>query len=155
MGHKEVCILLDGGSTLNFSQARMAKYLGIPILSATSFQVHVGNGYELSCSALCHQVPFCLQKYKFLVNFYPLPVSGADMVLGVQWLNLLGPILLGFDKLFLKSMWEGNMITLLGDSDKDMSTISTKQLHCLQGTGLIISYYHLSIQNFNTSTEST
>lgn len=31
MGHKEVCIMVDEGSTLNFAPDRIAKYLDAPI----------------------------------------------------------------------------------------------------------------------------
>jgi len=88
-----ITVLVDSGSTHNFIQDRKAKFLGLKVISAQGFHVLVGNSDELSCSAVCKQVPLHLGKHKFLVDLFVLPLSGAELVLGVQWLTTLGPIL--------------------------------------------------------------
>lgn len=77
IGKQPVAILVDNGSTNNFIQDRVAKQLGLTLQPAQSFQVLVGNGDELQCSFLCHQVPLHLGPHVFMVDLFVLPLSGA------------------------------------------------------------------------------
>lgn len=88
-----VAVLIDGGSTNNFIQDRVAKQLGLSVQPAQSFQVLVGNGEELHCTSLCQQVCLQLGSHKFIVDLFVVPLCGAELVLGVQWLKSLGPVL--------------------------------------------------------------
>ena len=92
------------------------------------FRVLVGNGKEVICSSFCPSVPIVLKKYKFMIDFYLLPLEGADAVLGVQWLKMLGPVVTDYEKLSMKFVWEGKLIHLEGENDNLASTISPKQL---------------------------
>ncbi|XP_027905965.1 uncharacterized protein LOC114165577 [Vigna unguiculata] len=95
LGHiqsSSIAILVDSGSTHNFIQDRKAKFLGLQAVPAQGFHVLVGNGEELSCKSVCKQVPLHLGTHKFLVDLFVLPLSGAELVLGVQWLTTLGPL---------------------------------------------------------------
>ena len=51
----ETQILLDGGSSNNFIQPRLVKFLQLPIQPAPPFQVVVGNGEQLACQF--HNIP--------------------------------------------------------------------------------------------------
>lgn len=84
--------MIDSGSTNNFVQGRISKLLGLQMKAAQSFQVLVGNSEELQCTLFCPQVPIFLGPHMFLVDLFSLPIIGAEIVLGVQWLNTLGPI---------------------------------------------------------------
>ncbi|MCH89207.1 retrotransposon-derived protein PEG10-like [Trifolium medium] len=75
--HQPISVLIDSGSTHNFVQDRIIKQLGLVTEPAHSFQVLVGNGDQLQCSALCPQVPLLLGQHKFLVDLFCLPISGA------------------------------------------------------------------------------
>ena len=59
----------------------------------------VGNGEVLQCEGLCSAAPVQFHKHVFLVDFYILPIQGADVIFGVQWLQLLGPIVVDYQKL--------------------------------------------------------
>lgn len=83
IGKHKVAVLVDSGSTHNFIQDRVAKLLGLPTQQAQPSQVLVGNGDKLDCSSLCHQVNLNLGPYSFLVDLYVLPLSRAEIVLGV------------------------------------------------------------------------
>lgn len=56
----------------------------------------VGNSSQLDCSGLCPQVPITLQDHLLYIPFYLLPIEGADVVLGMKWLRILGPLLADF-----------------------------------------------------------
>ena len=48
--HHSVVILVDGGSTYNFIQSRMAKFLNLLSLPTTALQVMVDNDSILDCN---------------------------------------------------------------------------------------------------------
>ncbi|KAL2236314.1 UNVERIFIED_CONTAM: hypothetical protein Sindi_0823100 [Sesamum indicum] len=56
----------------------------------------VGNGASIGCSGVCSDLPIQLHQHAFRISFYLLPVHGADVVLGVQWLRTLGPFVYDF-----------------------------------------------------------
>jgi hypothetical protein len=47
-------------------------------------------------------LPLKIQKALFQIEFYVLPLAGCDIVLGIQWLRVLGPILWDFQQLTMK-----------------------------------------------------
>lgn len=47
------------------------------------FQVMVGNGEKLQCTNVFHQVPITLANILFSIDFFVLPISGADIVLRI------------------------------------------------------------------------
>ena len=105
---------MDKGSTHNFIQTRIAQNLGLPIQPSPHLNVTVGNGDSLRCMGLCSQVPLHLAQTYFLVDFYLLPIYGADLVLGVQWLADLGEVLFEYKKLYMKFTYHGAQVHLQG-----------------------------------------
>lgn len=65
-GHR-ITILVDGGSTHNFIQTQVTKFLNLPLLSTFALPVKVGNGSVLHCTHLCPQSPL-LQSQSFSIN---------------------------------------------------------------------------------------
>lgn len=90
---KPVQVLLDGGSTHNFVQTRVASYLNLTVTTTPSFFVLVDSGECLPCDGIIRQVPLVIQNQEILVDFFVFPIQGWDMVLGVEWLATLGPVL--------------------------------------------------------------
>ncbi|GJT64869.1 ty3-gypsy retrotransposon protein [Tanacetum coccineum] len=87
-----VTVLIDCGSTHNIVQPRIAAYLNLSCQPLEPFRVMVGNGQFIHCSEYCSDVTLQLQKTKFTIPFFVLPVEGADVVLGISWLGALGTI---------------------------------------------------------------
>lgn len=79
-----VTILMDNDSTHNFIQERIVRFLNLPISNSNQFQVMIGNGEQLVCNTQCLNVPILLSNTSFIIDFFILPLSGADLVLGVQ-----------------------------------------------------------------------
>jgi len=52
----------------------------------------VGNDNLLECDSVFPAVSISVQGQQFSVDLINLPITGADIVLGVQWLKALGPI---------------------------------------------------------------
>ena len=138
-------MLVDSGSTHNFIQDRKAKFLGLKVIPAQGFHVLVGNGDELSCSAVCKQVPLHLGKHKLLVDLFVLPLSGAELVLGVQWLTTLGPVLIDYDQLTMKFVKDGQMVQLKGQNHETPQEASSHQLRRLMTTNRIAEMFQLQL----------
>ncbi|XP_040869867.1 uncharacterized protein [Glycine max] len=51
----------------------------------------VGNDQNLECTSICERVSIIIQDIIFTMDLYVLPISGANVVLGVQWFKILGP----------------------------------------------------------------
>ncbi|XP_038722067.1 uncharacterized protein LOC120014221 [Tripterygium wilfordii] len=84
--------LVDGGSTHNFVQTRVANALGFPIEVVPCLSVSVGNGEKLSCEGCIRHVPVHIHNITFIVDLYVVPIHGAELVLGVSWLATVNPI---------------------------------------------------------------
>ena len=87
-----VMVLIDGGSTHNFIKSTIANKLSLLIVCISAFQVFVGNGASIECTAKCVGLPIVIQGHVFTMDLYVLDLKGADIVLGVQWMMGLGTI---------------------------------------------------------------
>lgn len=86
-------IFVDGGSIHNFIQSSVMKYLNLPSSPKLWLQVMVGNITNMECNTTSYsQVPIDIQGHHFTLGLFALPLNGADLVLGVQWLKELGPL---------------------------------------------------------------
>ena len=104
---KKVIVLIDSGSTHNFIHSKIAKDLNCFIYPAPEFQVMVANGSTIKCSGKCHNIKLSMGEYVLTSPMIAIPMGGADVVLGVQWLQSLGTIAFNFHELFMKFLWEG------------------------------------------------
>ena len=84
--------------------------LKLPVSCDRKFEVMVGNGEKLTCEGMCSAIPIQIQKWIFVVDFCVLPIERVEVVLRVQWLQLLGPILIDYQKLTKQFSWENETI---------------------------------------------
>jgi len=145
IGKQPVSVLVDSGSTHNFIQDWVAKQVGLPLQPAHTFQVLVGNGEELQCTSICQQLSLTLGKHKFLVDLYVLRLSGAEVVLGVQWLKTLGPVLTDYERLTMKFCQNGQMVELCGEPKPQLEEASLHQLQRMVTTQAIDTCLHLHL----------
>ena len=119
-----VNILIDGGSTHNFLHHRVATVLGLSPKEIAPLRVTVGNGDEIRCHQLCMAVKVQIQRYFFTVDFHILPLCGAYVVLGVEWLKTLAPMLTDYTSLTMKFITKGKLVELHRDREKDGEPVS-------------------------------
>ena len=60
------------------------------------------KGGTINFSGKCHNIGLTMGEYLLNFKMLSIPMGGADVVLGVQWLQYLGMIDFNFQKLFLK-----------------------------------------------------
>lgn len=126
VGH-EVSVLIDSGSSHNILQSRVASFLNISTTPIETVKVMVGNGALFECNGFCPEIPLVIQSYTFQVPFYLFPIQGADVVLGVQWLQFVGPFVADFSIPSMQFHHQGSLITLQGDSSPPLTLASFHQ----------------------------
>jgi hypothetical protein len=88
--------LLDSGSTHNFIDVKAASRAGITLGGRSGMRVVVANGDQLQSPRSCRGLPVSIGDEQFTIDCYGLALGSYHMVLGVQWLESLGPILWDF-----------------------------------------------------------
>lgn len=72
--------------------------------------------------------------YQTMMDMFMLPLSGAELVLGVQWLQTLGPILTDFTRLTMRFMKDDEVVQLTGVPRRSADEASLHQLRHLAST---------------------
>ncbi|CAA0843118.1 Unknown protein, partial [Striga hermonthica] len=75
-------------------------------------RLRVANGERLKCSEFYRSVPIKMQGVTLKADLYALPLVGPDVVLGVQWLEGLGPVTTDYRVGTMESHWGDGMVKL-------------------------------------------
>ena len=121
---KRVIVLIDSGSTHNFIHCKVAKELNCFLYLAPECQVMISNGGTINCSRKCHNIKLSMGEYVLNSPMISIPMGGADVVLGVPWLQSLGTIAFNFQEIFIKFSTKGNKVELRGITGKPRKIIS-------------------------------
>ncbi|RWW63176.1 hypothetical protein BHE74_00029663 [Ensete ventricosum] len=89
---QSVIILVDAGSTHNFMSSKAATHLMLQKEDYNGFEVKVANSQILKCNQKCLWVQLILQEQDVVADFFLLPLDGFDIVLGIDWLSMIGDI---------------------------------------------------------------
>lgn len=144
INHARMTILVDSGSTHNFVQPRVAKFLNLPVQDTLPLHVMVGNGSILDCQQIFPDATVLIQNHSFTVTLCVLPLSGADVVLGVEWLRTLGPIITDYTTFTMQFTHLGQPISLCTDVHIDTTLASAQQDKRMIATDLTSGLFHLS-----------
>jgi hypothetical protein len=106
VGLFEVVVLIDSGSTHNFMSTHMADLLRLPVIPTEAFTIWVANGARLQCQGKFKKEQVLLQGIPFSLTLYSLPLASLDVVLGVQWLEMLGFVICNWRNLTMNFYWE-------------------------------------------------
>jgi len=90
--------LVDSGSTHCFIDSDTASRLGLRPRPRPGMTIGVANGDRIPCEGLCAALPVQIGDEHFAIDFYIIPLSGYQVVLGCQWLRTLGPIIWDFER---------------------------------------------------------
>jgi hypothetical protein len=77
-----------------------------PRAEGEGMEVMIAFGEKISSPSKCVQISIELQGKKKFVDFYILPLDGYGVVLGTQWLRILGPIRCDFETLEMQFVWD-------------------------------------------------
>ena len=106
-------MLIDLGSTHNFIHCKVAKELNFFLYPTLKCQVMVANGGTINFSGKCHNIKLTIGEYVLNSPMLSIPMGGANVALGVQWLQSLGTVAFNFQELFLNFFFrrKGSRIT--------------------------------------------
>ena len=150
-GHN-LTVLVDSGSSHNIIQPRIATFLHLPIHNFPSFPVMVGNGEYLHCSGLCMDTPLMIQNHLFTIPLYVLPIQGADLVLGVQWLQTLGPFISDFSVPSMQFHHQNTQLTITGTKPQLATPASIHQLNRMIHTHSVATFHSVTMIPLTQST---
>lgn len=91
-----VHILVDSRCFNNFLYFKLASNLKVIPDNSKQMNVVIANRVEPQSRRSCNQITEIVQGYNLIVDFHLLQLCGYDIVLGIQWLQTLGPILWNF-----------------------------------------------------------
>ncbi|GAV69021.1 RVP_2 domain-containing protein [Cephalotus follicularis] len=149
-----VHVLVDTGSTHNFIRPDTTTSLKLPISPCSPFKVKIGNGESLWGNSKCIGVQLQIQGHPFIIDLFILDIYGAEIVLGTQWLPLLGPIVSDYKQMTMSFNWKDKPILLIGESPFNTNPLSFKHLHKLTSNDAIASLYQLTVVEISTSPTS-
>ncbi|KAJ1443294.1 Aspartic peptidase domain superfamily [Sesbania bispinosa] len=142
-----VQVLLDGGSSDNFLQPRLAHCLKLPVEPIQHMQVVVGNGAALSVEGWIRELEVKIQGHSLKLPVYLLHVSGADLVLGAEWLATLGPYISDYSTLTVKFFLGNRFITLHGERPRLPSQAQFSHLRRMCHTNAISEIYTMKVEH--------
>lgn len=117
------------------------------MVSIPSFSLIVGTGDSITCAGFCSDVPVVLAQQLFTIPCYILPIHGADLVLGVQWLQTLGKFQSDFSVPSIKFNYNNQTITLIGMTSNSLSSTSFSQYCRFLFTDSIKSLHTITMTN--------
>lgn len=135
-------------------QERIVRHLNLPVHPESAFSITVDNGETLQCIGICPQVPVILSDTSFLLDLYVLPLHGANLILGVQWLQTLGLVTFDYSKMSISFSFGSRAVTLQGGPPSELHSIQLSQVKCGLSTGSFASFYHLALTTSTASATS-
>ena len=99
-------MLIDSSSTHNFIHFKVANELDCFVYPTRECQVMVANEGTINFSGKCHNIKLTMGEYILNSAMLSIPMGGADVVLGLQWLQSLVTIAFNFQELFMNSFSE-------------------------------------------------
>jgi hypothetical protein len=151
---KKVIVLMDSGSTHNLIHYKLAKALNFFVYPAPEFQVMIADRGTINFSRKFNKINLTMGEYVMNSPMIYIPMGGADVVLGIQWLQSLGTMDFNFQELFMKFSLEGKEIELRGITRKPGKVISTngmKKLLKREHQGVIAQLCSLDVQTSKPS----
>jgi hypothetical protein len=108
------------------------------VVKGKTFKVTVGNKEVIECTGRCFGLSLSLQGITIRADFFVLPVAACQVVLGVQWLETLGPIKTDYKKLRMSFKQSGRTHVLHGITGSELALLSEKELLHLSGMGFFV-----------------
>lgn len=107
-----------------------AQTLGCVLTPIPAHGVTITGGGTLLCTAMCSNFTWIIQGVQFQADMHVITLGGCDAVLGVQWLQQVGPVTIDFSKLQMQICYQHQSIILQGlQSLARLSFMSSEALY--------------------------
>jgi len=125
----KIQVMVDGGSSDNFLQPRVAKYLKLEVVDSLTLKVTVGNGQRFETEGYIKRITVNIQGVEIDLPVFLLPISGADLIIGSYWLATVGPHIHDYKALNIQFYYKGKKIVLQGDKYHKISLDAAQYHH--------------------------
>jgi hypothetical protein len=112
-GHQLVA-LLDSGSMTNFISADLCAQLQLTMSPRSALRVLVANGDGVPCQGVTHNIPLSIDTEAFSISCFGITLGSFDLILGYDFLRMLGPILWDFARHRMTFTRGDHRVTWLG-----------------------------------------
>jgi hypothetical protein len=131
---KQVLLLVDSGSCGSFISSDAVKRLGLETISVPPVNVAMANGAKTEVNTAVPGVKWECQKATFNTDMRVFDLPHYDIIVGMDWLQTLGPMWIDWDKRTFRIRQAGKRITVRGVKDKadECKPITMEELQCLQ-----------------------
>jgi hypothetical protein len=114
----------------------------------------IADGGTINCLGKCNKINLTMGEFVMNSPMISIPMGGADVVLGIQWLQSLGTMSFNFQELFMKFSLEGKEIELRGITRKPSKVISSNGMTKLlkkRHQGVIAQLCSLDVHTYKPS----
>lgn len=146
-GKRTLYILIDSGSTHNFMDPRVAEQLNCEIKPPQMRKVAVADGGKLTVRGRVEKFEWRFQNASFTQDMMLIPLGNCDMVLGVQWLSLLGPITWDFLKLEMQFKYLSKKVVLHGIKEGAVTEVKANKMKLLEKNAQISLIYISEVED--------
>ena len=94
--HRPVVVLIDSGSTHNFTHQKVVEEVHCFVRAVSNIQVQIADGGTMKCEGHYENVKIQMGDYQLKTHMFAIHMGGCDIVRGGEWLHTLGPITMDF-----------------------------------------------------------
>ena len=98
----KVRVLIDIGASHSFISQSLVEKLKLLVKATRTFWVKVGSGHKFNSQGTCDEVDVQLLGLVVQQKLFLFPIDGAEVVLGLNWLETLGDVWANFKEAMLK-----------------------------------------------------
>jgi hypothetical protein len=110
-------VLINGGASHNFIDSTLLQRRHISTVEFEGFKVEVAGGSTMPCNRYIPRMKLTLGRHDLAQDFYVMDLPDTNIILGVHWLNTLGPITTNYKTMEMSFTEEnGRKVVLRGMS---------------------------------------
>ncbi|XP_072994803.1 uncharacterized protein [Typha latifolia] len=80
--------------------------------TTSRFDVALGDGTMLRINGICLRILLKIQGNVFTLDLHPFALQGTNIVLGMQWMQSLGPVTFDFSEIWMNFKQSGKQVRL-------------------------------------------
>jgi len=125
----------------------LAKFLKLEVEQSPKLRVMVGNGNRLETEGYIRNISFNMHGAKIDLPICLLLVSGADLIIGTNWLSMVGPHIHDYKDLNIQFHYKGQKVTLQGDKyhQINLEVVQYHHIRRLSNTDAIDECYAIQV----------
>jgi hypothetical protein len=129
---QKVSVLIDGGASHNFIDSTLLKRRHIPTVEFEGFKVEVASGSTMPCDRYIPGMKLTLGRHELVQDVYVMDLPDTSIILGVQWLSMLGPITTNYRTMEMSFTEEGGRkVVLRGMTVNAAKVVTSKRMEAI------------------------